>query len=239
MSYSGKAVLTNLVALGAVGISFLLPEPVSAFMLMGGLFALSGAVTNWLAIRMLFHKVPFLYGSGVIEERFEEVKRGIHGLMMNQFFTKENLERFFSENSDEKPIDLAPVLEETDLSPAFDSLKGAVLESSFGTMLGMFGGANALDGLKGPFESRMKGALIKIAHSAGFQKTLQQNLHNGRLSHDILVKIDRIVVQRLDELTPLMVREIMEKMIREHLGWLIVWGGVFGALFGVLGAAIL
>ena len=167
------------------------------------------------------------------------MKLGIHGLMMNQFFTKENLERFFSEESAADAIDLVPVLEATDLTPAFESLKGAVLESSFGTMLGMFGGAGALDGLKAPFESRMRGALVKIAHSDGFQKTLRENLRQGRLSHDILVKIDRIIMQRLDELTPVMVREIMEKMIREHLGWLVVWGGVFGAFFGILGAILL
>ena len=35
-----------------------------------GAFALSGAATNWLAIHMLFEKVPGLYGSGVIETRF-------------------------------------------------------------------------------------------------------------------------------------------------------------------------
>ncbi|MDD1605497.1 MAG: DUF445 domain-containing protein, partial [Methylococcaceae bacterium] len=37
-----------------------------------GFFALSGAITNWLAIYMLFEKVPYLYGSGVIPDRFEE-----------------------------------------------------------------------------------------------------------------------------------------------------------------------
>ena len=36
-----------------------------------GIFALSGALTNWLAIYMLFEKVPYLYGSGVIPSRFE------------------------------------------------------------------------------------------------------------------------------------------------------------------------
>jgi len=35
-----------------------------------GLFALSGSITNWLAVHMLFEKVPFLYGSGVIPARF-------------------------------------------------------------------------------------------------------------------------------------------------------------------------
>ena len=57
-----------------------------------GLFALSGAVTNWLAVHMLFEKVPGLYGSGVIPARFEEFKLAIRHLMMEQFFTEENID---------------------------------------------------------------------------------------------------------------------------------------------------
>ena len=47
-----------------------------------GFFALSGALTNWLAVHMLFEKVPLLYGSGVIPNRFEEFKGGIKQLIM-------------------------------------------------------------------------------------------------------------------------------------------------------------
>ncbi len=55
---------------------------------MVGLFAVSGAVTNAIAIHMLFEKVPFLYGSGVVENRFVQFKEGIHSLMMNEFFSQ-------------------------------------------------------------------------------------------------------------------------------------------------------
>ena len=41
-----------------------------------GYFALSGAITNWLAIHMLFEKDPGLYGSGVIPSLFKELKKG-------------------------------------------------------------------------------------------------------------------------------------------------------------------
>jgi len=63
-----------------------------------GCFALSGAVTNWLAVHMLFEKVPFLYGSGIIPNRVEEFKSGIKKLIMVQFFSEENLEKFFKNN---------------------------------------------------------------------------------------------------------------------------------------------
>ena len=54
------------------------------------------------------------------------------------------------------------------------------------------------------------------------------------VSEDILKKVDAIVSRRLNELTPQMVKEIIERMIQEHLGWLVVWGGVFGGLIGLI-----
>jgi len=31
-----------------------------------------------------------------------------------------------------------------------------------------------------------------------------------------------------------MVKDIIQKMIRAHLGWLVVWGGVIGGLIGLI-----
>lgn len=39
-----------------------------------GLFGLAGGVTNWVAVYMLFEKVPYLYGSGVIPVRYVEIR---------------------------------------------------------------------------------------------------------------------------------------------------------------------
>jgi Na+/H+ antiporter NhaD/arsenite permease-like protein len=43
---------------------------------------------------------------------------------------------------------------------------------------------------------------------------------------------------RLEELTPKMVKEIVQDMIKEHLGWLVIWGAVFGGLIGLASAVI-
>ncbi len=85
-----KSLFTNIIAgfLVAYGLATNFSYSHDVFII--GLFALSGAVTNWLAVHMLFEKIPFLYGSGVVENRFEEFKGAIHFLMMNEFFTKEN-----------------------------------------------------------------------------------------------------------------------------------------------------
>jgi uncharacterized membrane protein YheB (UPF0754 family) len=224
---------TNLLSLVVVILGFVLKQDM---LFMVGLFALSGAITNALAIHMLFEKVPFLYGSGVVEDRFHEFKNGIHSLIMEQFFTKDNLQKFFEEEitSKKSHFDLSPILEKTDFTPAFDSLKQAVLESPFGGMLGMFGGESALEPLKEPFVNKLKGAIVTISKNESFQASLHQSLGSSNVSDDIYEKVSLIVNKRLEELTPTMVKEIVQKMIKEHLGWLVVWGGVFGGLIGLI-----
>ncbi|PLY09433.1 MAG: DUF445 domain-containing protein [Arcobacter sp.] len=233
-----KSLGTNLLALLVVILGFVLKQDM---LFMVGLFALSGAITNALAIHMLFEKVPFLYGSGVVENRFSQFKEGIHSLIMDQFFTKENLQKFFEEEitSKKSHFDLSPVLEKTDFTPAFESLKQAVLESQFGGMLGMFGGEAALNPLKEPFVEKLKGAIVTISKDESFQASLHESLGSSSVSEDIFEKVSSIVNSRLEELTPKMVKEIVQKMIKEHLGWLVVWGGVFGGLIGLISTVVL
>jgi len=232
-----KSLGTNLIASVIVIVGYFTQNTI---VLTVGLFALSGAITNWIAVHMLFEKVPFLYGSGVVENRFEEFKSSIHTLIMKQFFTKENLDKFFeSEMSSNKKLDLSNVIEKTDFLPAFESLKSAVMESSFGGMLGMFGGEKALEPLQEPFEKKMKVAIIDITNTDTFQELIQETLKESGISDDISKKINTVVKSRLEELNPKMVKNLVQDMIKEHLGWLVVWGGVFGGLIGLVGALIL
>ncbi|MCF6309041.1 MAG: DUF445 domain-containing protein [Sulfurimonas sp.] len=232
-----KSLITNFIAVALIGLSFFITDEFSSLLLYTGLFALSGALTNQLAIHMLFEKVPFLYGSGVIPARFEAFKESIKNLMMSQFFTKDQLDNFFQ--TEEKNIDLAPIIEDTDFSPAFDALSKTVMESSFGGMLGMFGGESALEGLREPFSLKMKSAVIKIVESEAFNNTLQNHMQSSSLSSDMINSIEEVIDARLNELTPLMVKEIVQKLIKEHLSWLVVWGGVFGGLIGLISSFIL
>ena len=231
-----KSFLTNAIALALIIISYTVPV-YSDFFLYSGLFALSGALTNQLAIHMLFEKVPYLYGSGVIALKFEAFKDSIKALMMTQFFTQEQLDNFFK--NEEKKIDLTPIIEETDFSPAFDALSKTVMESSFGSMLGMFGGASVLENLREPFSLKMKDAVVKIVNTQSFNETLQYHLQNSSLSKDTLKSIENIIDTRLNELTPNMVKEMIQRIIQEHLSWLVVWGGVFGGLIGIFGSLLL
>ena len=231
-----KSLITNSLAVAVVIIGIIFQHPIILSM---GLFALSGAVTNWLAIHMLFEKVPGLYGSGVIPARFEDFKLGIRHLMMNQFFTAENIDRFLKGPDDKPDLHLAPVIEKVDLSPSFDSLVKVIMESSFGGMLGMLGGEEALTPLKEPFIANMKSSLIEMTQQESFQQLLREELEQPDVMAEIQQQIEDIVQQRLDELTPQLVKEIIQEMIKKHLGWLVVWGGVFGALIGLVSATFL
>jgi uncharacterized membrane protein YheB (UPF0754 family) len=229
-----KSLLTNLCAAVIFLAGFLFDQPI---ILSIGLFALSGALTNWLAIYMLFEKVPGLYGSGVIPSHFQEFRRGIHNLMMSQFFTDENIQRFLSRDSDSgETINLAPVIEKIDLSPAFDALVQTVEESSFGSMLSMVGGTKALEPLKPVFIEKMRSSLVNLTESDDFRATLAETIKSSIADHSIRDHIEEIIEQRLKELSPQLVKEIVQEMIRKHLGWLVVWGGVFGGLIGLLAA---
>lgn len=201
-----------------------------------GYFALSGAITNWLAIHMLFEKVPFLYGSGVIPEHFEEFKATMKRVIMTQFFSKEHINRFINqeEESSAKVFNIDPILNSIDYDGLFQSLVDAVMDSSFGSMLGMMGGAKALESLREPFTEKTRTRLEAMTQSDTFNQALKNSINTHRLTDDMIVNIEVIIDQRLEELSPQMIKEIMQSIIKKHLGWLVVWGGVFGALIGLL-----
>ncbi|USD34600.1 MULTISPECIES: DUF445 domain-containing protein [Vibrio] len=230
-----KSLLTNVLALALLAGGYQTDNQVAFY---AGLFAFSGAITNWLAIHMLFEKVPGLYGSGVIPARFEEFKAAIKNLMMEQFFTAENIDRFLNKEMSGKTLNLEPVLEKVDFNPTFDSLVNVIANSSFGSMLAMFGGAEALQPLKEPFVEKMQEAVVEISQSDAVKEALKGQLESPAMMEEIQANIENIIDQRLSELTPKLVKEIVQKMIKEHLGWLVVWGGVFGGLIGIASSFI-
>jgi len=229
-----KSIITNLIALLCTLVGYFSTQPI---LFTVGLFALSGAITNWLAIHMLFEKVPLLYGSGVIPARFEEFKVAIRQLMMEQFFTEENIDRFLSDSAGKaSTIDLTPVIAKVDLNPAFNSLVEVIEQSSFGPMLAMVGGSEAIQPMKAPFIEKMKTSIQEISQSEEFNTLLREELEQPNIIAGMRDKVSDIIEKRLNELTPQLVKEIVQAMIKKHLGWLVVWGGIFGGIIGLIAA---
>jgi len=230
-----KSFITNFIAFLIIVAGYLFPIE-SDLIKSIGFFALSGAITNWLAIHMLFEKVPFLYGSGVIPNRFDEFKFAIKDLMMKQFFTQENVEQFIEQEEQQgsQIFNIDPLLNAINYDKVYEGLVTSIMGSSFGSMLQMMGGEEALTPLKEPFTEKMKATFREMVKSERFKDILKKGLDSRKLGHDVVSKIETIIDKRLNELTPRLVKEIVQKIIKVHLGWLVVWGGIFGGILGAV-----
>ena len=223
-----KSLTTNLIALAIIGASFLSPK-YSEIIYLTGLFALSGGITNWLAIHMLFEKVPFFYGSGVVPTRFEEFKLGIKRLVMNEFFTPQNIDIFIKQQVEVFSGDINKLI---DFDRVFDGLVDAIEGSSMGSMFAMVGGRKALQPLRQPITLKLQDIIKEI------QEAEANKSDDKSRTSSLLNQVEQIIDQRLDELTPEQVKNIIQDMIRTHLGWLVVWGGAVGGFIG-FGVAII
>ena len=195
-----------------------------------GLFSLAGGVTNWLAVYMLFDKIPFVYGSGVIPNRFQDFKIGIKRLIVQEFFTEEKVKTFFAEY--ENLLSADSLANKIDYDLIFEHLKDGIVESSFGGMLALVGGKSALNVLKEPIVEKLQLIVHDVINN------IKSDAISDNITSDLLKKIEGIIDTRLNELTPQMVKEIIQDMIRQHLGWLVVWGGIFGGLIGLITSII-
>ncbi|MEM9159237.1 MAG: DUF445 domain-containing protein, partial [Verrucomicrobiota bacterium] len=134
-----KSLATNLIALALTLTGYFIPDSAAKpYLYSAGIFALSGALTNWLAVHMLFEKVPGLYGSGVIAARFEQFKSGIFSLVMDNFFTEENFAQF-ADAALHQGIQKEKIDEVVDMDEIFNGFLDVVASSKFGGMLAMFG----------------------------------------------------------------------------------------------------
>ncbi|MDH5231974.1 MAG: DUF445 domain-containing protein [Gammaproteobacteria bacterium] len=234
-----KALVTNLVALLILTAGFFSPY-LQQQLFSIGIFALSGAITNWLAVYMLFEKIPLLYGSGVIPNRFEAFRDAIKNLVMAQFFNSQQISQVLKEEEDQllNWFKVDRLVDAVDYDFLFQKLVDAIMESSFGSMLSMLGGASALEKLKEPFKQKLAYALAEIVQRDSFKEALLNNIDNQQLADDLLLRIEKIIDTRLAELTPQIVKSMVQQLIKEHLGWLVVWGGVFGGLIGLVASFI-
>lgn len=236
-------------------------------LIMTGAFALSGALTNWLAIYMIFERIPLIYGSGVILLKFEELRQALKNVIIEQFFNKEHIEKVLknylqnskssnntdddnaeadsdknnnnqTQNANTQNANIAKISEKIDIDKLFDIMVASALNSKLGDMLSMFGGKDILENMREPFRDKasqeLDGILQKLISDVKNDPEAMEEL-TGFSSANITAHAEEIIDQRLQELTPQMVKNIIHKIIAEHLGWLVIWGGVCG---GVIGCAV-
>lgn len=204
------------------------------WILAAGLFGFAGGITNWVAIKMLFDRVCNLPGSGVIPRRFKEIRQVIKDTIMKTFFDGPYLEAYMNKKmaSLATELNLGPKLKELLETPEVDEMVTKALEDlgnkPEGTMIMMMGIMPIqLKPLIIPMVSSMADDIAPLLGKMFDAKSI--------LSVDKLrTEIDTLMTEKLLELTPERVRDLLEEVIRTHLGWLVVWGNVFGALIGVV-----
>ena len=219
-----KSLITNLLSILIIIVGYFYRDNYS-FIIITGVFALSGGITNWIAIHMLFEKVPLLYGSGVILDKFEDIKLGIKNLILQELFTETQINNFLL---DGKVSTSETIINKIDFDKVFIGLVEAIEGSQLGGMLAMVGGRKALDPLKEPFNKKLK----IIIEDFVTENTSNDNRSDTTAS--LLLKIENILDTRLADLSPEDIKIIIQKMIKEHLGWLVVWGGFFGGFLGLI-----
>lgn len=201
-----------------------------------GVFGFAGGITNWLAVKMLFDRVPGLYGSGVIPARFREIRSTIKDLIMAHFFDEGYLQRFFDEHGAQMgggegklTQKLKELLESDEAGRAIEWEIEKLKEGPFGMMIRMAG----TEMLK-PLIQQFMGGLVERLGPMAEARLREDAFDIPRLRG----QIDQLLETKLEELTPEVVKRMMEQVMRKHLGWLIVWGNVFGGLIGLLSRAV-
>jgi len=110
-----------------------LPEedsaPMVKYVLALGLFGFAGGVTNWLAVKMLFDRIPYLYGSGVIPRQFVAIRTTVKETIMMTFFDEEYLTRYLNERAAglAEKMNLSAMIKEKVNEQSFDANLGAKL----------------------------------------------------------------------------------------------------------------
>jgi len=212
------------------------------YLLAFGLFGLAGGTTNWLAVKMLFDRIPpagpvSLVGSGVIPKRFKEIRATVKEMLMETFFERSFLEAYLNKKSAELKgqVDISAKVKAVVESPDVDLLLDKQLVQLGTRPEGML---FAMMGIK-PEQLKpvVKPFIVSLAGDVGPLLEKQIDMKSVMGADALRAEVDRLLSQRLLQLTPEKVKLLVEGVIRKHLGWLVVWGNVMGGLIGIVAQA--
>jgi len=219
-----KTLTTNSVA-ALILVSSFIESPYQNILFNMGAFALSGSLTNNLAVYMLFEKIPLIYGSGVVQINFNQFKVAIKGLILEEFFNRDNVLNLVSNMKMNNSGDMSHIINPNKI---FDEFVEAIDASPLSGMLAMVGGSRALEPLRTPIAEKFSKLVLEVEQNIK-EKSLDMTGDDNFFSD-----IESLIDSRLEQLTPKYVKEIISKMIYQHLGWLVVWGGVVGGIVGLV-----
>ena len=195
-----KTLTTNSVA-ALILVSSFIESPYQNILFNVGAFALSGSLTNNLAVYMLFEKIPFIYGSGVVENNFGQFKVAIKGLVLEEFFNRDNVLGLLSNTETQNASGISGFINPNRI---FDEFVEAIQASSLSGMLAMVGGSRALEPLRTPIAEKFSKLVLEVEQNIK-EKSLDMTGDDNFFSD-----IESLIDSRLEQLTPKYVKEIID-----------------------------
>ena len=199
-----------------------------------GVFALAGGVTHWLAIKMLFDRIPLLYGSGIILRNFREIRTSVKDALMSAFFDEASLQQYLKSKISHflSGANLDERIKGFLNNPAFESIIDRKLDTLSqrpeGLVVAMMG--VSVDQLKPMIKPFIMGLSNDIAPLFSRMIDPDQFLD---LSF-VRMELDGLMNDKLKDMDAKRVRNILKSIMKDHLGWLIVWGNLLGGIIGVV-----
>jgi uncharacterized membrane protein YheB (UPF0754 family) len=204
---------------------------------------------------MLFDRIPGLIGSGVVPARFREIRAKIRHMILAHFFNDAQLRGFLAErrngfsihhylkgNGQGAGVVARMIDQQWDriaapqvIQPIVDLQIEKLMDSSIGGLLVMVGVENvrpAVSQFVTGFVGGLKGKVLEL--SAGLEKDVRIELDEDKVIEDIRANVDLLLNAKLQQLDAQTVKRMLEEVIRKHLGWLVVWGNVFGGVLGLV-----
>ena len=181
-----------------------------------------------------------LVGSGVIPRQFRAIRLTVKNTIMKTFFDEAYMQQYLRERSKGllSSIDIGAKIEallgRPDMDETLATKFAEMATKPEGMMLNsiaqMFGGTAQLVPVVKPM-------LVSFGREMGTMMTESFDPLEYVSVERVRDELDRLMEEKLQMLTPDIVKRLMEEVIRSHLGWLIVWGNVFGGLIGIVSKA--
>ncbi|KAL5467656.1 hypothetical protein EMCRGX_G031917 [Ephydatia muelleri] len=197
-----------------------------------GVFGFMGGVIIWIAVEMLFRRIPFLFGSGVLLRQYKSIRETISSIVIETLFDPAALRKYFS-GKNKKVREMLRVDTKLGLfnsqivEVVIDQKISAILAGPDGFVLNMMG-VNQ-DQLRLTMKTHARDFINEISPLV-MEKLADPGLTDGVDLHE---EAEKILGTKIGQLSSGKVRQLMAVMIRKHLSWLIVWGNILGATFGI------
>lgn len=178
--------------------------------------ALIGWITNYLAIKMLFHprkpvKLLFITIQGIFPKRQKAIAEKLGSIVANELISLDDLKDKI--NSEESRAEVARVLDEKIEVFLRDKLKEKM------PMLGMFINDNTVGTIKGAMMAEIEGFLPEVLHR--FSTQLDQHVDVEKIVYD------KVVAFSTDKL-----EEILFAIMKKEFRFIEIVGAVLGFVIG-------